>query len=423
MDAQRDRPSRLHEQVTQHLQQGLIPYWFARAWDAEYGGYLTNFDEQGDRLDTPEKYLNTQCRLLWWFSTLYRRHPDLKQAGDLAAKGFEFMLAHFWDAERGGWYWKVQRDGSRLDDGKVVYGESFAIYALSEYTLATGDGRGLAYAAQTFDLLQKYAADTQRAGYLENLEQDWSPAPPGFAAGDRKSLDTHMHLLESFTTLYAASGEEIHRRKLLEVANLIVTRMVDPVTGCGRNQFDLDWQPIPAIAIRRTWNAEREGDAPATPTDTTSYGHNVELAWLLNRALQTAGADPTPYYPVMRRLLDHAVAHGVDWEMGGIYRDGVASGEALIKEKEFWQHAESLVGFLDGYATFGEPVYLDAFECIWRFVSAHMIAQDVGEWRTLLDRDGRAIDGRLGNPWKVAYHTGRSMLECASRLDNLLGRT
>ncbi|MFN8482991.1 MAG: AGE family epimerase/isomerase [Anaerolineae bacterium] len=276
MDTQTEKLSTLHAQVTQHLQQGLIPYWLARAWDAEYGGYLTNFDEHGQPLDTPEKYLNTQARLLWWFSTLYRRHPDLAQAGALAAKGFEFLLAHFWDTERGGWYWKVQRDGGRLDDGKVVYGESFAIYALSEYTLATGDGRGLAYAAQTFDLLQKYAADTQRAGYLENLEPDWTPAPPGFAAGDRKSLDTHMHLLECFTTLYAASGEEIHRRKLLEVANLIVTRMIDPATGCGRNQFDLDWQPIPAIAIRRTWNAEREGDAPATPTDTTSYGHNVE---------------------------------------------------------------------------------------------------------------------------------------------------
>ncbi|MFN8482966.1 MAG: AGE family epimerase/isomerase [Anaerolineae bacterium] len=145
-----------------------------------------------------------------------------------------------------------------------------------------------------------------------------------------------------------------------------------------------------------------------------------ELAWLLNRALQTAGADPAPYHPVMRRLLDHAVAHGVDWEMGGIYRDGVASGEALIREKEFWQHAESLVGFLDGYATFREPRYLDAFEGIWRFVAAHMIAPDVGEWRTLLDRDGRVLDGRLGNPWKVAYHTGRSMLECAERLAQML---
>ena len=65
------------------------------------------------------------------------------------------------------------------------------------------------------------------------------------------------------------------------------------------------------------------------------------------------------------------------------------------------------------------PGQEDAFERIWRFVAAHMVAP-AGEWRTLLARDGQVIDGRLGNPWKVAYHTGRSMLECAARLDALL---
>jgi mannobiose 2-epimerase len=60
--------------------------------------------------------------------------------------------------------WKVRRDGSRLDDGKITYGQSFAIYALAEYYLATSDRRALDYASQTFDLLQKYAADTQWEG-------------------------------------------------------------------------------------------------------------------------------------------------------------------------------------------------------------------------------------------------------------------
>jgi mannose/cellobiose epimerase-like protein (N-acyl-D-glucosamine 2-epimerase family) len=50
--------------------------------------------------------------------------------------------------------WKVRRDGSRLDDGKITYGQSFAIYALAEYYLATSDRRALDYASQTFDLLQ-----------------------------------------------------------------------------------------------------------------------------------------------------------------------------------------------------------------------------------------------------------------------------
>jgi len=228
-----------------------------------------------------------------------------------------------------------------------------------------------------------------------------------------------MHLMESFTVLLEASGEEIHRRKLLEITDLIASRMVDPASGCGLNQFDAAWNPIPAIAIKRTWNAERMGEAPAQPTETTSYGHNVELAWLMRRALEIAKADIEPYKPILRRLLDHAVQHGVDWEFGGIYRDGLRDGGALVLEKEFWQHAESLVGFLDGYELFGDARYLDAFETIWRFVQRYMIIHDVGEWRTLLDRKGRPIDPKIGNPWKVSYHSGRAMVECLERLGRL----
>jgi mannobiose 2-epimerase len=410
----------LHDELKQHLEQGIIPFWLERSHDAQYGGFLTNFNEQGHSLDTPEKYLNTQCRFIWWFSTLYRHYPRQAGARKLAGQGVDFLIEHLWDRRYGGWAWKVRRDGTALDEGKVVYGQSFVIYALSEYTLATGDPRGLDYAAQTFDLLQKYCADTRHGGYYENLEPDWTVAPGGFTAGDRKGLDTHMHLMEAFTTLYAASGQNIHRRKLLEITDLIVKHMIDPLTGCGRNQFTLDFQPVPAIAIHRTWNAERAGEAPASPTDTTSYGHNVELAWLMNHALQTAQVDVSPYQPLMYKLIDHAVKHGVDWEYGGIYRDGLAGSEALIRDKEFWQNAEVLVGFLDGFETFAEGRFLDAFETVWRFVDKYMIIHEVGEWRTLLNRQGQALDPNIGNPWKVAYHTGRSMLECVTRLKRLV---
>lgn len=408
--------------VEDHLNNGILPFWFERALDKEYGGFLTNFDEQGKTLPCPEKYVNTQCRLIWWFSTLKRRLPQMDQAAEMAARGVDFLLKHFWDEEYGGFYWKVKRDGSELDPAKIVYGESFCIYALSEYALATGDRRGLDYAAKTFDLLQKHAADTQHGGYLENINRDWSPETGGFAGGDRKGLDTHMHLMESFTTLYAASGESLHRRKLMEVVNLICERMVDKATGCGLNQFDLAFRSLPAISIKRTWNGERMGEQPANPVDTTSYGHNVELEYLMQMALKTAGVEGGQYRAIHRRLLDHAAEHGVDWEYGGIYRDGMrVTGEAIVLEKEFWQHSECLVGFLDGYEQFGEARYLEAFGKIWEFVRKFMIVQGVGEWRTLLDRQGRTMDGNIGNPWKVAYHSGRSMLECRERLRRLLG--
>ena len=143
-------------EIEDSLLNGLIPFWFERAEDKKYGGFLTNFDEKGKTLPTPEKYLNTQCRLTWWFSTLHRRFPELPNTVELAAKGVDFLLKYFWDDTYGGFYWKVKQDGSHLDDAKIVYGESFSIYALSEYYLATGDKRGFEYASWVFDLLCRY---------------------------------------------------------------------------------------------------------------------------------------------------------------------------------------------------------------------------------------------------------------------------
>jgi mannobiose 2-epimerase len=164
------------------------------------------------------------------------------------------------------------------------------------------------------------------------------------------------------------------------------------------------------------------GEKPADPVDTTSYGHNVELAYLMHLALTTAHNDDPSYHTIYRRLLNHAVEHGVDWEHGGIFRDGLrATGEPIVLEKEFWQHSEALTAFLDGYELFGEPRYLEAFGKVWQFVQDHMIIKEVGEWRTLLDRYGKPIDPNIGNPWKVSYHTGRSMLESRERLMRLLG--
>ena len=82
-----------------------------------------------------------------------------------------------------------------------------------------------------------YTHLTLNGGYYENLEPDWSKAPYGAGAGDIKSLNIHMHMLEAYTTLYECSGLEIHRRKLQEVIDLVLQKMVDLNIGCGFDQF------------------------------------------------------------------------------------------------------------------------------------------------------------------------------------------
>ncbi|MGW8249536.1 MAG: AGE family epimerase/isomerase [Anaerolineales bacterium] len=422
MDEKRkENLARIRAQISDHFTEGIVPFWTERGIDKQFGGFLTNFDAAGEEMpgDT-DKYIVTQTRMIWAFSLFHQRFPADMRYEQAARQGVDFFIKNFWDGQHGGWFWKVKQDGTLIDPGKVVYGQSFAIYALAKYYLATGDTRGLEYASQTFDLLQRYCVDSARGGYYENLEPDWQISQPGFHAGDRKSLDIHMHLLECFTTLYEASGLEIHRRRLSEVIQVIIEHMIHQDFGCGLNQFNLDFQPIPPIAIRRTWNAEREGELAEGVSDTTSYGHNLELAWLILQASDLMNLPRETYQIVIRRLVTHALEFGIDWDNGGIFRDGPYDNPALVRDKEWWQHAESLVGLLDGYILFGEARCLDAFERVWDFSQRYFINHRLGEWRTLLAEDGSPIDAKLGNPWKVCYHSGRALDECLRRLGIIL---
>ena len=413
--------SKAYQEMSEHLTNGILRFWMEKGIDWEFGGYLTCFDGNGKPWEMTDKFIVTQTRMIWGLSLLNEQYPEYPRIRLALQQGVEFFVKHFWDEKSGGWVWSVRRNGEHIDNGKVVYGQSFAIYALAQYGLSTGDKIGQEYSEKTFDLLQKYCADTCRGGYYENLEPDWSISAGGFAAGDRKSLDIHMHLMEAFTLLYQLTGKEIHRRKLMEVMELILDRMIDHEHNCGMNQFDLAFQPIPAINIRRTWNAERPvGESIKSPVDSTSYGHNMELLWLLNWAGEVLGLPENYFNGRTKGLADHALRFGVDDEYGGIYRDGPHEGEPIIKDKEWWQNCESLVGFLDAYLHIKDPAYFEAFRLIWEFDKEYFIKHNHGEWMQLVKRNGEPICSDLGNPWKAIYHTGRAMIESMSRLRRII---
>jgi len=415
----------IHEEIKTVLQRKIIPFWLKRSVDTRYGGFLTCFDADGISTGDLNKYIVTQTRMIWGFSYLIEHClPEHREEMKAAAKqGVDFFIEKFWDKNNGGFVWKTDREGMILDDGKLVYGESFAIYALSEYFRMSRDARALQYAEKTFDLLQVYAADTLNGAYYENLESDWSLSPGGKYAGDRKSLDIHMHIMEAFTTLYASSGKEIHERKLNEIIAILLKHMINTDLGYGYNQFDPAFGRIPAINIYRTWNDDREtGEAITAPTDTTSYGHNVELSWLMKLALDTLKTEDPECTAVMRKLLDHSLKYGYDYEYGGVYRDGIADREVLVTDKEWWQNFEALAGYSNGYLCFGDERYLKALLGTWSFVRDKFINADAGESRQLLNRKGEPIVSSLGNPWKGIYHTGRALAVTLDRIEKILAK-
>ena len=410
------------DEVQQHLHNELLPFWLTHGVDPKHGGFLTYLDRDGKPTGETEKTQLCQTRMIYTYSSVHRAGLGEGKALEIARQGVDFLLDHFWDDEYGGWFWTCDKAGNPINESKLTYGLSFAIYSLSEYAMASGDHRGLEWALRSYETLQTLVADNAWGGYYEFLERDWSKKRPGKYGGDRKSFDVHMHLMEAMTNLYEATGARTHKERTCEMIDLIFGRILHPTFRTGVAQFSLDWKPLRQILFADVWGSDRDvDDDEGRPENNTSFGHNVEFAWLLNHTTRILGLDVEAYKPAFKRIFDHCCEHGVDWDHGGVYCEGPHDGPAREKNKEFWQQAECLVGMLDAYLLFGDAKYLDAYENVHRFVMDRVINHEVGEWYPLFDEKSNRLWDYMGHAWKINYHTVRSMIQAEARLMQILG--
>lgn len=420
----RNRIQSILDQTESYLTSTLLPFWLERSVDRQAGGFLTYFDRDGKPTGETVKTFLMQIRMLYTMSSAHRFGYGGGQCAELAKWAADFILQHYWDQEHDGWIWIADRQGNPTFQGKIGYGQCFGIYAFSEYFLATGDERGRQAALRTYDAVGRHMVDTRHGGYFEIMDRKWVPRPGARSGGDRKSMDVHMHMMEALTSLYEMTGHPSHRARLEAVIDLIISRMLEPATGAGWMQFSHDFQPLRAILFDVEWGSdEQPADGQAHPLDTTSYGHNVEFAWLLLHAADRLGRPRADFAPVVKRIFNQCADHGIDWELGGVYIEGPMTGHPSNLHKQFWQQAELLVGYLDAYELLGDDRHWQAFENVWTFVMQKFVnLPGGGEWYALLDRDGSPIWDYLGHAWKISYHTVRSMVQSVIRLRRILGR-
>ncbi|MFA7691351.1 MAG: N-acylglucosamine 2-epimerase [Candidatus Hydrogenedentes bacterium] len=417
----KERIVKAQEETQHHLFKELLPFWKTHGVDPQYGGFLTYLDKDGNPTGETVKTMLCQARMIYTYSSVHRAGLGEGKFLEIASQGVDFLINHFLDKKNGGWYWTCEQDGTPLDRAKIMYGHSFAIYCLSEYFMASGDRDALDLAENTYSVIKTRAADLQHGGFGEFFEEDWTAKAPGVYGGDRKSLDVHMHLMEAFTNLYEATGYHGHKTDTERVIKLIFERMMHPEFGTGIAQFAYDWTPLRAILFKNVWGSDRDvDDDEGRPLNNTSFGHNVEFCWLLKHALDILGQDVEPYKEPMRKIYDHCVQYGIDWERGGVYCEGPNDGPARERNKEFWQQAEALVGLLDACLILEDSKYWDAYENVHRFVMDHVINHEVGEWYPLFDENNNRLWDYMGHAWKINYHTVRAGIQSEKRLAALL---
>jgi mannobiose 2-epimerase len=382
------------------LKENIAAFWYSKSLDRRNGGYTINVGPDGELRSDGTKMIVSQARTVWLFSRLagagYNRDKYIK-AADL---GYRFLKEKMWDGKNGGFYWEVDATGDKkLKPRKHLYGQAFALYAMSEFYLATGRRDVLDFAVRFFDLLEARSYDKTYGGYIEFFNEDWTPVSAGEgsymgAEPDLKLMNTHLHLLEAMTTFYRASKLPLARERLLQLINIESNTVVRKNLGACTDKYDRDWTP------------RLEGDYARV-----SYGHDIENIWLLMDACDAAGVSNRPFVDLYRTLFDYSLKYGYDEANGGFYDSGAFNKPADRRGKVWWVQTEAIVSALYMNRITGDAKYLEVFEQTGEFIEKNMVDWETGEWHGNVTPEGEQ-QGDKANAWKAGYHNGRSMIEC-----------
>jgi mannobiose 2-epimerase len=382
------------------LTENIVPFWYDKGLDRTNGGYTISFDLAGKLREPVTKMIVTQARQVWLFSRLARAGYDPKKNLEAAEVGYRFLIDKMWDHKDGGFYWEVDATGNqKLKPNKHLYGQSFALYAMSEYALAGGRKDVLTFTTKFFNLLEAKAHDATWGGYNESFTPDWTPLPAGEQSymgvpSDLKLMNTHLHLLEAVTTFYRASKMPLARARLLELINIEGNAVVRKNLGACTDKYDRNW------TVRLDNNYAR-----------VSYGHDIENIWLLIDACDAAGVANGPFLDLYKTLFEYSLKYGYDEANGGFYYTGPFNGPADDRSKSWWVQAETIVSALRMYEHTKDPKYLAVFEKTFDFINTRMVDWKNGEWHETISAQGQP-QGTKGSVWKAGYHNGRSMIEC-----------
>jgi mannobiose 2-epimerase len=392
--------------LEKNLKENIAAFWLNKGFDRTNGGYTINFGPRGEAKGPGVKMIVSQSRNVWLFARMARAGYGGKEVLEAADHGYRFLRDKMWDKQHGGFYWEVDATGSeKRRTGKHLYGQSFALYAISEFAMASKRKDVLDFAIKFFDLLDAKAHDAKYGGYLEFFNADWTEAkeerPYLGGAPGLKLMNTHLHLMEAMTTFYRASKLPLARERLIELINIESNAVVRKTLGACTDKYDRDWTP------------RLEGDFARV-----SYGHDLENIWLLIDACDAAGISNYPFLDLYRRLFDYSMKYGYDAEKGGFYDSGWFDKPADRLSKIWWVEAEAIVSALYMFRLTGDKKYLDVFEKTYDFIEKYQVDWENGEWHATVTPDGKT-QGDKAQPWKAGYHNGRAMIECLQIVKSL----
>ena len=380
--------------------QNILDFWQTKTIDDLNGGFFGQIDNDNKIIVEAPKGSVLNSRILWTFSAAYNLTKSESYL-NTAERAFKYLRDHFIDKEFGGVYWTVDYKGNPLDTKKQVYAQAFAIYGFSEFYISSKNEEAKKLAIELYNNVLKYSYDKENGGYIEALTRDWKEIADlrlsKKDANEKKSMNTHLHLLEAFANLYRSSTDEKLEEKISELIYIFLNHIIDPETHHLVLFFDEKWNPKSPIV---------------------SYGHDIEAAWLIEEAGKIIGNESL-LEQVKNQSVNLAIAasDGLDTD-GGLWYEYDLEKDDLVKEKHSWPQAEAMVGFFNAWQITKVERFLNRSLASWNFIEQHILDKKNGEWFWGIKADNTLMNEDKVGVWKCPYHNSRACIELLKRIEN-----
>jgi mannobiose 2-epimerase len=319
----------------------------------------------------------------------------------------------------GGFYQNYYTKSQKTDlSFKLSYGNAFALFGLSQYAQINKDPEVLKWVKKSFDWLEDNMHDSTYGGYFNIAIPGNSNTPmnnirrAGWGDPSWKDQNTSIHLMEALTAAYKVLPEELIKKRLAEMLELVRDSMTHE-DGYLNLYFSDKWEPI----INR--DSSRAFIVKNLQYDHISFGHNIETAYLLIDASQALyGTVDSITLRIAKKLFDHTLINGFDKNFYGLLDKGYQFSsdekiEIIDSTKVWWAQAEAwhacaLFADLDPQ----NSTYKTAFKNMWKYITSEVIDPTHGGWyNSGLDMSPRTIRERKAHAWKGCYHDGRALMQ------------
>lgn len=387
----------LRTETSRNLRENILPFWMEKVKDPA-GGFYGVVLNDGTPIAGADKGAVLNARILWTFSQAYRLYA-LEPYRQMANRAADYYVSHFVDPVYGGVYWSLNGDGGIKNPIKQTYAAAFGIYGLAEHFRATGCKKSLQTAIAIYKTLEERVHDKAGLGYIESFQRDYSRSQIKGVDGQEsasKTMNTHIHVLEAYTTLYQVWPNETLKANLKELLQILGTKLYSPKRSHLIMFCDDDWTPV---------GGEED-----------SYGHDIETAWLMCEAAAVVGDQELELKVKAQalKMTETALKEGLNAE--GVMRYEKVNG-VYSKRMAWWPQCETIIGAVNAWQLTGNKMFFEAARRNWEYVKTHFVDETHGGWYKGVTEDGKPAREPKVSEWNCPYHNSRMAFELTRRLE------